>query len=205
MSILDSIFVTVFAGLVLSVILYLCSQLWKWTFKFFRSKKNNEEILAKRAEIKKKLQEKIDNLNGINIIIRDISRMDSYPNVNEKDKGISSWFKLEYKCISHKSIDFFISIDSIKYDKFKKGWVTCEYSYDAVNAFVIGKIPFEYIVEIDWEGDEYYNYPHLYCNFDSKNKSPYYEVVYALREDLDGYVLYEEIDSLKAVLKRSKK
>jgi hypothetical protein len=29
--------------------------------------------------------------------------------------------------------------------------------------FVVGRIPFDAIVSIDWNGDEYYPMPHFYC------------------------------------------
>lgn len=46
-----------------------------------------------------------------------------------------------------------------------------------------GQIPFENIIEIDIDGDEYYRFPHLYCDYPS-GFNPYEAIVY--RFD-DGY------------------
>lgn len=47
-----------------------------------------------------------------------------------------------------------------------------------INAFLVGKIPFDSIERINWEGDEHYNYPHIFCYFENKTKEPYDELVY---------------------------
>jgi hypothetical protein len=42
--------------------------------------------------------------------------------------------------------------------------------------FVVGRIPFDSLVTVDWGGDEYYPVPHFYCWFDQAD-GPYEEVV----------------------------
>lgn len=42
---------------------------------------------------------------------------------------------------------------------------------------VIGCIPFENIIEYDMNGDEYYNYPHLFCDF-INGSDPFEEIQY---------------------------
>jgi hypothetical protein len=37
---------------------------------------------------------------------------------------------------------------------------------------MIGSIPYENIDNVDWDGDEYYSDPHVYCFFSYKNE-PY--------------------------------
>lgn len=41
----------------------------------------------------------------------------------------------------------------------------------------LGCIPFESIIAYDVDGDEYYNYPHLYCDF-INGTDPYEEIQY---------------------------
>ena len=40
-----------------------------------------------------------------------------------------------------------------------------------------GRIPFENIEAVDWDGDEYYYFPHIYCHFTNR-KEPYESVDY---------------------------
>jgi hypothetical protein len=35
-----------------------------------------------------------------------------------------------------------------------------------INLILIGYVPYENIESVDWEGDEYYGEPHIYCHFD---------------------------------------
>lgn len=50
---------------------------------------------------------------------------------------------------------------------------------------VFGCIPFENIIEYDCDGDEYYNYPHLFCDYPC-GATPYEEIRYRTR---DGFVV----------------
>ncbi len=40
---------------------------------------------------------------------------------------------------------------------------------------MIGNIPYDNIVEVDLEGDEFYNFPNFYCEFNNLGQ-PYEEV-----------------------------
>ena len=53
---------------------------------------------------------------------------------------------------------------------------------------ILGCIPFENIIEYDVDGDEYYNYPHLFCDF--VNVSDLYEKFVYLCDD--GYMIDED-------------
>lgn len=59
---------------------------------------------------------------------------------------------------------------------------------------ILGCIPFENIIEYDIDGDEYYNYPHLFCDFVNVS-DPYEKIVYisesGLRLDEDMIVVEE--------------
>lgn len=47
---------------------------------------------------------------------------------------------------------------------------------------VFGCIPFENIIEYDTDGDEYYRYPHLFCDY-SCGEDPYEEIRYRFRNE----------------------
>jgi hypothetical protein len=74
-----------------------------------------------------------------------------------------------------------------------------------LNALLIGLIRFEDIDNIDWEGDEYYSYPHIYCYF-SHRREPYERVGYFTETTPPhGIPFYTEIESHQSVRKLSKK
>jgi len=118
------------------------------------------------------------------VIIHNIDD-DTYPNTDTASTGISSWFRLGL------------------YDFYFNGLEVCSYCQAGIiNSkgewkLLLGKdameqppsgfqritiqpflrIPFKNIVAYDLEGDEYYNYPHIYCRF-SEGGSPYEDEVY---------------------------
>lgn len=60
---------------------------------------------------------------------------------------------------------------SIGEDKWRyRDWLKGE---DGEKFWCIGFIPYEGIVDVDWEGDKYYDYPHVVCHFDQTHKQPY--------------------------------
>ena len=145
-------------------------------------KKDPKEILQCRTKMKKEISEgfyrwhKAGNTRD-EIIVRDLNRMDNYPDFDNSTKGISPWFRVGYKGLYTRGIEVFLSMPmhaSLKDGK----W---ELSHDGQEggklAYQVGRIPFENIVSIDWDGDEYYGYPHFYCSFSNK-RQPYEKIVY---------------------------
>lgn len=61
--------------------------------------------------------------------------------------------------------------------------------YVEITMFYNGRIPYHNIIEYDINGDEYYNCPHIYCNF-SNNGTPYED--YRFVEVDNNYTLYPE-------------
>lgn len=59
----------------------------------------------------------------------------------------------------------------------------CDYNdatpegWEKINAYEIGNIPYENIIDFDIEGDEFYNVPHVYCRFDNLG-GPYESIWY---------------------------
>jgi len=169
-----------------------------WAVKYTK-KIPPEEVIRKRFEKKKELEKNRDILVGRDLLIRDIRRIDSYPDNEMKKKLISSWFRVEYKSLYHKGVEIFIGVESIKIDREKKKWGICSCDDpDSVTSFVVGKIPFEAIVEIDWYGDEYCPIAHFYCDF-NKNKMPYDEVVYVVSKKIGGKEFFHEVGSYDAI------
>jgi len=144
-------------------------------WKFWRGRKRRltpQETLAIRAKWKPAFTEWLQNQNHkklrTDVVIRDMKRMDKYPDVDEREKGISAWFR---------------SVDT--YEKgIMLGLRTVELKHDAENGGFYfapkgergdekltfsGFVPYENIESVDWDGDQYYSYPHIYCYFDGKD------------------------------------
>jgi hypothetical protein len=182
--------------------------------KFVKSKQkglNPEETVKLRQkwkdEIKEKLQWIDDKVGYGEVIIRDVKQNDLYPEVEEKKKGISSWFRVEYLETYHRGIKVGLHFEKLIYEEKYKAWRLADYKNKEegdINAYIVGLIPFENIVSIDWNGDEYYSCPHIYCHFLSKRGEPYEELIFCEKRCLDKSVYYREIAKYEKVIKFSK-
>ncbi|ULH06466.1 hypothetical protein [Alcaligenes faecalis] len=152
-----------------------------------------EEILRCRFE---KLRQ--------DVIVRDVRRLDHYPEVKEKTEGISPWFRVDLVDTYHRGIVVLLQIGGLK---------KCEGGYrfvDRVNgevsdekAFLMGDIPYDSISDINFEGDEYYSFPHIYCHFDF-NTEPYERLWFAEKiEQSHGHPYFKEIATYKEVVKNN--
>lgn len=133
--------------------------------------------------------------------------MDSYPDIDEKDKGISPWFRVGLLGLYHRGIQVLLRYEGIIFDQTHNGWRFYRYNEEEpdVRAIIVGKIPFDAIVEIDWVGDEYYPVPHIYCRFRQKKKEPYEEVVFVEKKIGTHRPFYVDICKYEGVIKLSKK
>ena len=115
---------------------------------------------------------------------------DAYPD-HDDSSGISSWFRLEPFDFYHRGIAFILGIESgviENRDGFAGNlhWAFIPYgaTFDSVlfrpiNIWRLGLIPYRNIRHYDPDGDEYYNGPHLYCDF-SIDGMPYERFDYAV-------------------------
>ncbi len=170
------------------------------------------EVIQIRQRWKKEFETKIferrrDGLRT-DVIIRDMKRVDSYPNINEKKKGISPWFRVGLMGTYHKGIQVGLGWGMLSIDGETKEWRYTDYSAGEegdIKVILIGYIAFENIETVDWEGDEYYGFPHIYCYFNSKRKEPYERLAYCEQRELDDIRYYREIADHARVRKMSKK
>jgi hypothetical protein len=58
---------------------------------------------------------------------------------------------------------------------------------------LVGYVPFENIESVDWHGDEYYGFPHLYCYFDARRKEPYEKLAFCEKKEMNGIPFYTEV------------
>ncbi len=134
--------------------------------------------LALRDEIQSRLPARTKWGNRGEAIIRDVHRVDQYPDIDDRRRGISSWFKVELKDEYHRGLEVFLSINYVRLDEKKRTW---EIVYRAeerdLKGFIVGRIPLDWIASVDWEGDEFYGVPHIYCRFIGKRRQPYEETL----------------------------
>jgi hypothetical protein len=161
----------------ISSIISLFFDFVKWIVKEFK-KPDPALILEHRQKIKNELENKLprkdENGSRGEAIIRDLKRMDSYPELDSK-KGISPWFRVEIKDLYYRGLEVFIyPMQYIAKDE-NDEWKFVDYSYehDKLIVYAVGRIPFDLIKSIDWEGDEFYNIPHIYCDFKGMRGTPY--------------------------------
>ena len=108
----------------------------------------------------------------------------------------------------HKGIQVGLRWDTLtKHDKDDR-WRRTNYKAGEtgdIKVVLIGLIPFENIENVDWDGDNFYNYPHIYCFF-SFRKEPYEHVgYYTQTTPLHGLPFYTEVASYDSVRRLSKK
>ena len=181
------------------------------TFIFKKFKKPDPAVLLKqrqewRSEFEKHLQKSKTELIYGEAIIRDTSRMDNYPDIVDNKKGISSWFKVEVKGLYHRGIEVILRIDGLVYVENLHQWrYSTHNENDTVNAFLVGQIPFDVIRGVEWNGDEYYLCPHIYCEFNKKEKQPYENRVYYGLKGFDERRYFMEMAKLDDVVKWSKR
>jgi len=149
---------------------------------------SNVERIQHRERLRKLLQDEIYNCRAKelrqDVIVRDVKRVDNYPNVDEESKGISPWFRVGLIDTYDRGI-----LLGLRYGGLKE----CEAGYrfvDFVNeeksdctVLLVGNVPYDSIAEVNMDGDEYYNYPHIYCNFDFDGQ-PYEKLWFAERKYL---------------------
>lgn len=160
-------------------------------YTFFGLQSNNKRSstvvnVKRRISLKKKIMESMmryrnDGNTCSEVIIQDIHR-DTYPESNFSMPGISPWFRLEYFKPYFKGISFLLGCVNVFIEENTGIWKLSEEieppaGWRRITAYEIGNIPFDNIVDIDIDGDEYYNVPHFYCEFNNLGE-PYEEIWY---------------------------
>jgi hypothetical protein len=185
---------------ILNLIFAPLVDLGKWVIKNFL-KPDPVLVLKRREEFRNEFESKLPRKNQYGIhceaIIRDIKRMDSYPDIDTAKKGISPWFKVEVKGLYHRGVEVFISMpEYIKRDK-GGGWKFTDHkdAEEKVLAYPVGRIPFDLIEYINWDGDEYYPFPHIYCRFKAFKGQPYESIPFFAKHEGSEY--FFEVDGFR--------
>jgi hypothetical protein len=151
-------------------------------------KKGQRERPELRVKHRQRIKDEItqhlhpDRHHWPEVIIRDVARMDEYPEPDDSPWGISPWFKVEVKGTYHRGVEAILRLAKVELS----GGLARETEDGSETVAVIGRIPFDVIVHIDWSGDEYNPQPHFYCWFDFKGE-PYESVEIYRLPDYMGY------------------
>lgn len=154
-----------------------------------------EELIQRRMRIKAEISRKLPaSRSGYapELIIRDLARVNAYPKVDDRPWGISPWFKVEGKDLYHRGLEVFLSVQNLVIDGSVARHAKESEDTELTKMFVVGQIPFDAIVTIDWEGDEYYPMPHVYCWFDQAD-GPYEAIVLHERGYEDHLFLRDDV------------
>ena len=139
-----------------------------------------EEILQYREKMRNEFEEHLgewirERHHG-RLLIRDIARIDNYPQSEPTIGRIAPWFGTEFKGLYDKGVEVFNSVVKVVPVPDSDDWRFCrETDEDAETAYVVVRIPYEKIRKVLWNGDQIYSEPHLFCIFDGMFGTPYSE------------------------------
>ena len=174
------------AVLLLTSIVAVIDNVWKKRQSRNAKHHDQRDQLERNDKWRKKISDYIAETHAKKLsramVIRDFGRIDQYPKA-KTDKGISPSFKVWLADIYHNGVLVHFGVMEITYIKAVEddtNWYYCDSKdSEGIKVHLIGKVPYNRIETVNWQGDEWNNYdPQIFCRFDSKDKEPYEELVY---------------------------
>lgn len=193
-----------------------------WTLlkdaKKYRSSKSRKQTPKERLELQERWKPAFKDLLAQNfrqklrsdVVIRDIARMDGYPDTEDQGRGISPWFRVSLIGTYHQGI--LVGLRWTSLVKTPEGGFRLRdtinadpEAQNAFNALLVGKIPYSGIEGLDIEGDEIYGFPHVYCKF--AKSGPYEALEFCSKNQLfqDSLPYYTRLADLDEVMATSVK
>lgn len=142
-----------------------------------RGSMSAQQKLAKLQELKKEVSDWIaaTNAKGYrqDVILRNIDRIDDYSKDLRGESDGWSYSRAGLVGTYHRGIRVALQVVGIEHDT-PDTWRLCDPMQSSPEgvAMCVGLLPWENVEMIDWSGDEYYMYPHIYCYFDEKHTFP---------------------------------
>jgi hypothetical protein len=169
------------------------------------------QVLERRAKWKVEFEAKIAQRRSeglrTDVYVRDVARLDAYPGIDAKVKGISAWFRVGLMGTYHKGIMLGLGWHGLVEDssamKYRLENQNRRES-DVITTILIGYVPYEFVESVDWDGDNITGLPQVYCHFSGTNREPYERLAYCQKKDLDGFPYYVELGSYESIRKASK-
>ncbi|MDO6967042.1 hypothetical protein [Rhizobium alvei] len=129
---------------------------------------SNADLHRYRQGLRKQFSEYINTAAAHDLredcIVHDIERLDQYPNIDERDGGVSPWFRVGLMGATDEGVligyhwTYATQVNGEWYEDHSE-------DLDRVKVMLIGVIPYEQIEDVNFEGDDFYNKPHIYCHF----------------------------------------
>ncbi len=168
---------------------------------FWLSRQRSErQLLQHREAVQKKLRELEMNVR-YKQYASEVRLIDTKRHRKEYPSGVNSkhWvdLKAEMKECRFDGVEFFMDMP-VGANEREDGTVELVRG-STQHEFVVfpaGKVPYEWIDFVSLEGDEYHNFPLIYCHFNGlpknefQRKTPYKEVLYYFKQE-NGY--YREV------------
>jgi hypothetical protein len=131
--------------------------------------------LAIKREVAEHFPQVLPPQTNGDAIIRELRRKDTYPELDDSLRGISPWFKVELMGIYFRGVEVVLSVQNVVVIDGVARPAAASDGPDGRNVFVVGRIPYTAIEAIDWEGDEFYGFTHIYCHYRgwTGRKGPY--------------------------------
>ncbi|MEQ1651335.1 MAG: hypothetical protein ABL897_02495 [Hyphomicrobium sp.] len=174
---------------------------WRW-LRGRRGALKPEEIVAQRLKWKPIFDQRIavarrDKL-GRDVTVKDVRRLNTYPEIDENARGITPWFPAGLVGTNDRGLLLLLgwhSLASEALEYLALEGIQKQNAREVGNAALIGYVPFEQIVQVDWNGDDYYTRPSLYLHFDAKREGPYEKIGLRIRKEMQdiGAEWYSEI------------
>jgi len=122
--------------------------------------------------------------------------IDKYHKEYSSGVNTDNWvdLKAEFKECCFDGVEFFMATP-VGVKKSKDGvFETIKSTDHDFSAFPVGKVPYEWIEFVDLKGDEYHNFPLIFCKFKGlpkdkfQDKTPYKDILY-YKEQSSGHLI----------------
>lgn len=168
----------------------------------------NEQKVQLKAKWKPAIEAKLRDWHHEklrhDVIVHDVERSEQYPS-GLPGKGISPWFRVGLVDTYHDGIMLGLRWGRAVYDSTEQKWLLARLGEDGQNLLLVGYVPYHRIEWIDWDGDEFYPYTHLYLHFDGSKRQPYERLALCEKRELDGWPYYTEVADYEKTRRLSKK
>jgi hypothetical protein len=162
----------------------------KYWPNFSYSEDTTEKTLVRNLALRKKVSKdfkkwlnySLENRTAKNRMLLRKYDGKQYPETNEPDEhGQYEWFRADILRLYHNGIEFILSLKEIQVFE-DQSWELIEHNSKItgkpVSVYEIGKINFSDIVNYNFDGDEFYMYPHFFCKYAYKGtpfETTYYQ------------------------------